>query len=90
MAAAANFAWVNRSSMTFLARQSFAKMFKMDPDDLDMHVIYDVSHNIAKFEEHTGINLVKVEERGSYFFNKVYSTYSKNYNSDKHCSKWAP
>ena len=54
MAAAANFAWVNRSSMTFLARQSFAKMFKMDPDDLDMHVIYDVSHNIAKFEEHTG------------------------------------
>ena len=54
MAAAANFAWVNRSSMTFLARQSFSKMFKMDPDDLDMHVIYDVSHNIAKFEEHTG------------------------------------
>ena len=54
MAAAANFAWVNRSSMTFLARQSFAKMFQMDPDDLDMHVIYDVSHNIAKFEEHTG------------------------------------
>jgi tRNA-splicing ligase RtcB len=53
MAAAANFAWVNRSSMTFLARQSFAKMFQMDPDDLDMHVIYDVSHNIAKFEEHT-------------------------------------
>lgn len=27
-------------------------MFKMDPDDLDMHVIYDVSHNIAKMEEH--------------------------------------
>jgi len=48
MAAAANFAWVNRSSMTFLARQAFAKMFKSTPDDLDMHVIYDVSHNIAK------------------------------------------
>merc|ERR1719379_2590103 len=52
MAAAANFAWVNRSSMTFLARQAFAKMFKSTPDDLDMHVIYDVSHNIAKVEEH--------------------------------------
>jgi tRNA-splicing ligase RtcB len=52
MAAAANFAWVNRSSMTFLARQAFAKMFKTTPDDLDMHVIYDVSHNIAKMEEH--------------------------------------
>lgn len=52
MACAANFAWVNRSSMTFLARQAFAKMFDTTPDDLDMHVIYDVSHNIAKEEEH--------------------------------------
>lgn len=38
--------------MTFLTRQAFAKMFKTSPDDLDMHVIYDVSHNIAKVEEH--------------------------------------
>ncbi|KAM9989314.1 hypothetical protein ACTFIY_005356 [Dictyostelium cf. discoideum] len=52
MAAAANFAWVNRQSMTFLTRQAFAKAFNSTPDDLDMHVIYDVSHNIAKFEEH--------------------------------------
>lgn len=75
MSAAANFAWVNRSSMTFLARQvcivttilsiclqiinqylfflkAFAKQFKLTPDDLDMHVIYDVSHNIAKMEQH--------------------------------------
>eukprot|EP01026_Neomeris_dumetosa_P035525 TRINITY_DN284_c0_g1_i5.p1 TRINITY_DN284_c0_g1~~TRINITY_DN284_c0_g1_i5.p1 ORF type:complete len:205 (-),score=23.55 TRINITY_DN284_c0_g1_i5:155-679(-) len=29
-----------------------AKLFKTTPDDLDMHVIYDVSHNIAKQEEH--------------------------------------
>ena len=48
MACAANYAWVNRSSMTFLARQAFAKLFKRTPDQLDMHVIYDVSHNIAK------------------------------------------
>jgi RNA-splicing ligase RtcB len=52
MSAAANYAWVNRSSMTFLARQTFAKVFNSTPDDLDMHVIYDVSHNIAKVEEH--------------------------------------
>lgn len=32
--------------------QAFAKQFRMTPDDLDMHVIYDVSHNIAKVEEH--------------------------------------
>jgi tRNA-splicing ligase RtcB (3'-phosphate/5'-hydroxy nucleic acid ligase) len=52
MAAAANYAWVNRSSMTFLTRQAFAKMFNESPDDLDMQIIYDVSHNIAKVEEH--------------------------------------
>ncbi len=48
MAAAANYAWVNRSSMTFLVRQAFSKVFGETPDDLDMNVVYDVSHNIAK------------------------------------------
>lgn len=52
MSAAANFAWVNRSSMTFLTRQAFSKVFNQCPEDLDMHLIYDVSHNIAKIEEH--------------------------------------
>lgn len=52
MACASNFAWVNRTSMTYLTRQSFAKVFNSTPKDLDMHVIYDVSHNIAKIEEH--------------------------------------
>eukprot|EP00178_Gracilaria_changii_P008175 TRINITY_DN251_c0_g1_i1.p1 TRINITY_DN251_c0_g1~~TRINITY_DN251_c0_g1_i1.p1 ORF type:complete len:485 (-),score=71.47 TRINITY_DN251_c0_g1_i1:4622-6076(-) len=52
MAAAANFAWVNRSSMTFLARQAFAKVFGKTPLELDMHLVYDVSHNIAKVETH--------------------------------------
>lgn len=52
MAAAANYAWVNRSAISFLARQTFAKVFQASPDDLDMHVVYDVSHNIAKIEEH--------------------------------------
>ena len=89
MAAAANFAWVNRSSMTFLARQSFAKMFKMDPDDLDMHVIYDVSHNIAKFEEHTGINFGE-SGRQRIFLQKSIFNFLKTHNSDKHCSEWAP
>merc|ERR1712186_178183 len=38
--------------MTFLTRQAFAKAFRKDADDLDMHVVYDVSHNIAKIEQH--------------------------------------
>eukprot|EP00921_Rhytidocystis_pertsovi_P025760 GHVQ01041594.1.p1 GENE.GHVQ01041594.1~~GHVQ01041594.1.p1 ORF type:complete len:571 (+),score=99.14 GHVQ01041594.1:130-1713(+) len=52
MASAANYAWVNRASMTFLCRQAFSKIFEQSADDLDMNVIYDVSHNIAKREEH--------------------------------------
>merc|ERR1712138_134677 len=38
--------------MTCLCRQAFAKGFSASPDDLDMKVVYDVSHNIAKVEEH--------------------------------------
>ena len=38
--------------LVILYWQAFAKAFKTAPDDLDMHVIYDVSHNIAKVEEH--------------------------------------
>lgn len=52
MAAAANFAWVNRSAITHTARQAFSKVFKKEPRDMDMHVVYDVSHNIAKEEKH--------------------------------------
>uniref|UniRef100_A0A6B2L2K6 RNA-splicing ligase RtcB homolog n=1 Tax=Arcella intermedia TaxID=1963864 RepID=A0A6B2L2K6_9EUKA len=68
MAAAANFAWVNRQSMTFLVRQAFAKVFKKNPLELDMHVIYDVSHNIAKMEEHVVNGAIKkllVHRKGS-------------------------
>jgi len=42
MASAANFAFCNRAAMTFLVRQTFAKMFETTPDDLDMHVIYSI------------------------------------------------
>ena len=52
MSAASNFAWVNRATMTFLCRQAFAKQFGCSADDLDMNVVYDVSHNIAKTEHH--------------------------------------
>ncbi|CAJ0574322.1 unnamed protein product, partial [Mesorhabditis spiculigera] len=52
MSAASNFAWVNRSCMTFCVRQAFSRVFDMPADDLDMAVIYDVSHNVAKMEEH--------------------------------------
>ncbi len=52
MAAAANFAWTNRQLITYWTRESFRRVFHTDPDKLDMHIIYDVAHNIAKVEEH--------------------------------------
>jgi tRNA-splicing ligase RtcB len=52
MAAAANYAWVNRSCMTFLIRKAFSKQFNKTPEELGMHLVYDVCHNIAKVEEH--------------------------------------
>jgi len=52
MSAAANYAWANRQFITHWVRESFAQVFKTDPEKLDLHVIYDVAHNIAKIEEH--------------------------------------
>ncbi|ALU11394.1 tRNA-splicing ligase RtcB [Ignicoccus islandicus DSM 13165] len=52
MSAAANYAWTNRQLITHWVRESFKNVFKTDPENLDMHIIYDVAHNIAKFEEH--------------------------------------
>lgn len=43
--------WLTACCCTFLA-QAFAKIFKKTPEELDMHLVYDVSHNIAKVEEH--------------------------------------
>ncbi|OWJ54312.1 RtcB family protein [Pyrodictium delaneyi] len=52
MAAAANFAWTNRQLITYWTRESFQRVFHRDPDQLDMKIVYDVAHNIAKIEEH--------------------------------------
>ncbi|MFX1453114.1 MAG: RtcB family protein [Promethearchaeota archaeon] len=52
MACAANFAWANRQMIMHWVRDSFEKLFKSSAEDLDLHLIYDVAHNIAKIEEH--------------------------------------
>ncbi len=52
MAAAANYAWTNRQIITHWVRQSFQQVFKVDPEKLGMHLVYDVAHNIAKIEEY--------------------------------------
>ena len=52
MAASANYAWCNRQIITHWTRETFQKVFGMTEEDLEMDLIYDVAHNIAKFEEH--------------------------------------
>jgi tRNA-splicing ligase RtcB len=52
MACAANYAWVNRQCIAHWVRESFSEILGESPDRLGMRQIYDVSHNIAKIEEH--------------------------------------
>ena len=53
MYAAANFAFGNRQLITHFVRRSFEEVFRRSPRDLGIGVVYDVCHNIAKFETHT-------------------------------------
>ena len=52
MACAANFAWVNRQVIMNNARKVFMRVFDISPKELGWKLIYDVCHNIAKFEDH--------------------------------------
>ncbi len=52
MRAAANYAFCNRQLLTHQARQVFARFFEKSWESLGLRLIYDVAHNIAKFEVH--------------------------------------
>ncbi|RBQ23456.1 tRNA-splicing ligase RtcB [Candidatus Methanobinarius endosymbioticus] len=52
MAAAANYAWANRQMMIHWVRETFEGIFNQSSEDMEMSVIYDVAHNIAKKEVH--------------------------------------
>lgn len=52
MYSALNFAWCNRQMITHWTRKTFERMFKISEQALDMQLVYDVSHNIAKVERH--------------------------------------
>lgn len=56
MGAAANFAWNNRQVIMGIARNVFKKVFSATSSELGFGLVYDVCHNIAKFEEHVDNN----------------------------------
>jgi tRNA-splicing ligase RtcB len=53
MAAAANFAFANRQYITYCVRRSFEHVFKRSAEEMELHLVYDVAHNMAKIERHT-------------------------------------
>jgi len=53
MSCAANYAWANREVLTHWTREIMEKALQLSPKDLNMRLLYDVCHNIAKKEVHT-------------------------------------
>ncbi len=62
MACAANFAWVNRQVMTALTRRVLDRVMGRP---VSAGLIYDVCHNIAKFETHEDVGKVCVHRKGA-------------------------
>ena len=52
MYSALNFAWSNRQIITHFTRKTFERIFSSSETGLDMKLVYDVAHNIAKVERH--------------------------------------
>ncbi len=51
MNAAANYAWANRQIIKALIEETFLKILKISPSELQFKQIYDVTHNMAKVEK---------------------------------------
>jgi len=52
MACAVNYAFVNRQVLVMGVREAFERVLSGKVKDFDLFQVYDVAHNIAKFEEH--------------------------------------
>ncbi|MBN1978876.1 MAG: RtcB family protein [Anaerolineae bacterium] len=52
MACAVNYAFVNRQALAMGVREAFERVLAGRVRDFDLFQVYDVCHNIAKFEEH--------------------------------------
>ncbi len=52
MAAAANYAWNNRQVIMRLAIEALERALSITPNALGARLVWDVAHNIAKFEKH--------------------------------------
>ncbi|MFB5597924.1 MAG: RtcB family protein, partial [Nitrosopumilaceae archaeon] len=51
MACAANMAFANRQVITHQIRKTFSEVFGKTAEEMEMNLVYDVAHNIAKLEK---------------------------------------
>jgi len=68
MKCAVNMAFANRQVILYRIRQVFSDIFKKDPKELGMDMVYDVAHNTAKLERHSvegRIKEVLIHRKGS-------------------------
>jgi tRNA-splicing ligase RtcB (3'-phosphate/5'-hydroxy nucleic acid ligase) len=52
MRCAANYAWANRQCINHWVREAFCQVMQIGEGSAGLQLIYDVTHNIAKIEEH--------------------------------------
>ncbi|AZK59069.1 RNA-2',3'-PO4:RNA-5'-OH ligase [Candidatus Desulforudis audaxviator] len=64
MACAVNFAFANRHLISHDVGRAFADVFRKEPEKLGFGLVYDVAHNIAKWERHGG-RKVLVHRKGA-------------------------
>ncbi|ACX52846.1 protein of unknown function UPF0027 [Ammonifex degensii KC4] len=64
MACAVNFAFSNRQIIMADIARAFADVLGQSPEEMGFRLVYDVAHNIAKWEEHGGRRLL-VHRKGA-------------------------
>ncbi len=64
MAAAANYAFANRQLLAHDVREAFGRVLGADPRRLGLHLVYDLAHNLARFEDVDGRRLL-VHRKGA-------------------------
>jgi len=52
MKCGANYAWANRQMITHWIRESFEQVMKIPAEKMELKLVYDIAHNMAKLEEH--------------------------------------
>jgi tRNA-splicing ligase RtcB (3'-phosphate/5'-hydroxy nucleic acid ligase) len=80
MNCALNFAWCNRHMIMHWTRKTFEKVFHKGDQDLDMRLVYDVAHNIAKVEYH---DIDRLESNNSIGLGKIVNN-KRNRNNMGH------